>query len=48
MPIFSDFDALFFPFFSDEDIAMLVKHITEDITSRNKIVKALDGDKKLV
>lgn len=34
--------------FSDEDIAMLTKHITEDIISRNKIVKALDGDKKLV
>ncbi|EFO22174.1 hypothetical protein LOAG_06316 [Loa loa] len=30
---------------SDEDIAMLTKHITEDIISRNKIVKALDGDK---
>ncbi|VIO95538.1 conserved hypothetical protein [Brugia malayi] len=29
----------------DEDIAMLTKHITEDIISRNKIVKALDGDK---
>ncbi|VDN05596.1 unnamed protein product [Thelazia callipaeda] len=30
---------------SDEDIAVLMKHITEDIISRNKIVKALDGDK---
>ncbi|KAM3722216.1 Integrator complex subunit [Dirofilaria immitis] len=30
---------------SDEDIAMLTKHIYEDIVSRNKIVKALDGDK---
>ncbi|VDK69929.1 unnamed protein product, partial [Onchocerca ochengi] len=31
--------------FTDEDIAMLMKHIYEDIVSRNKIVKALDGDK---
>lgn len=31
---------------SDEEIEMLTQHITEDIISRNKIVKALDGDKK--
>ncbi|VDK43860.1 unnamed protein product [Anisakis simplex] len=33
---------------SDEDVTMIVKHLTEEITSRNKIINALDGDKKFV
>lgn len=42
------FRDLSFYFFSDEEITVIEKHITEDIINRNKIIKALDDDEKLV
>uniref|UniRef100_A0A915CA18 Protein asunder n=1 Tax=Parascaris univalens TaxID=6257 RepID=A0A915CA18_PARUN len=30
---------------SDEEVSMIVKHVSEEITNRNKIISALDGDK---